>query len=223
MQDAAALLKSVFGYDRFRPGQAEIIEAILAGEEALAIMPTGGGKSLCYQLPALCRPGLTLVISPLIALMRDQVNALRGVGVEAGALTSANDDEENERVFSAIDDGRLKLLYVAPERLVSAGPLLRRAGVRFIAVDEAHCVSQWGHDFRPDYFRIGELRAMLDVPLAAFTATADAETQVEIIQKLFNGQQPATFLRGFDRPHIQLAFAVTDNPRNQILGLGAAR
>ncbi|MGB0853450.1 MAG: DNA helicase RecQ [Pikeienuella sp.] len=223
MQDARALLKSVFGYDNFRPGQAEIIQAILNDEEALAIMPTGGGKSLCYQLPALCRPGLTLVVSPLIALMRDQVNALRGVGVEAGALTSANDDEENERVFSAIDEGRLKLLYIAPERLVSAGPLLRRAGVRFIAVDEAHCVSQWGHDFRPDYLRIGELKRALDNPqIAAFTATADAETREEIAGKLF-AEAPRMFLHGFDRPNIHLAFAAKNQPRRQLLNFVTAR
>ena len=172
MQDARTLLKSTFGFDDFRPGQSEIIEAILNGEEALAIMPTGGGKSLCYQLPALMRDGVTLVISPLIALMRDQVEALRALGVEAGALTSANDEEENERIFSAIDDGRLKLLYLAPERLSSAGALLRRIKISLLAVDEAHCVSQWGHDFRPDYLRIGDLRTSLGDPqIAAFTAT----------------------------------------------------
>ena len=137
MQDARDLLKTTFGFDDFRPGQAEIIESILNGEEALAIMPTGGGKSLCFQLPALMRDGVTLVISPLIALMRDQVQALRALGVEAGALTSANDEEENERIFSAIDDGRLKLLYLAPERLSSASALLRRIKVSFLAVDEA--------------------------------------------------------------------------------------
>jgi len=219
------LLASVFGFSAFRPGQEEIVDAVLAGRNTLAIMPTGGGKSLCFQLPALCREGVTVVISPLIALMRDQVRALREAGVEAGALTSGNTDTETAEVFQALDDGRMRLLYMAPERLASPGtmPLLRRINVQLIAVDEAHCVSQWGHDFRPDYLRIGELRRSLDVPLAAFTATADEETRTEIITRLFDGVTPATFLRGFDRPNIHLAFAVKDNPRNQILAFAAAR
>ena len=219
------LLKSVFGFDAFRPGQEEIVTAVTAGENTLAIMPTGGGKSLCFQLPALLRDGVTVVISPLIALMRDQVRALKAVGVEAGALTSGNTDEETEEVFAALEQGRLKLLYMAPERLASGGTqnLLRRIGTSMIAVDEAHCVSQWGHDFRPDYLRIGELRRALDVPLAAFTATADEETRAEIVQKLFDGQPPRAFLRGFDRPNIHLAFAAKDGPRQQILTFAAAR
>jgi ATP-dependent DNA helicase RecQ len=219
------LLQSVFGFDAFRPGQAEIVEAVTAGENTLAIMPTGGGKSLCFQLPALLRDGVTVVISPLIALMRDQVRSLQAVGVEAGALTSGNTESETDAVFAAIAEGRLKLLYMAPERLASGGTLnlLRRAGVTLIAVDEAHCVSQWGHDFRPDYLRIGDLRRALGVPLAAFTATADAETRAEIAAKLFDGAEPSTFLRGFDRPNIHLAFAVKDSPRTQILNFAAAR
>jgi ATP-dependent DNA helicase RecQ len=222
---AADLLHSVFGFPDFRPGQAEIVQAVLEGRNTLAIMPTGGGKSLCFQLPALCREGVTVVISPLIALMRDQVRALKAVGVEAGALTSGNTDEETEEVFSAIDEGRLKLLYMAPERLASGAALslLRRANCSLIAVDEAHCVSQWGHDFRPDYLRIGELRRSLRVPLAAFTATADEETRAEIVTRLFDGEAPATFLRGFDRPNIHLAFAVKTGPREQILRFAAAR
>jgi ATP-dependent DNA helicase RecQ len=222
---AAALLHSVFGFPDFRPGQAEIVEAVLMGRNTLAIMPTGGGKSLCFQLPALCRDGVTVVISPLIALMRDQVRALKAVGVEAGALTSGNTDAETEAVFAAIDEGRLKLLYMAPERLASGATagLLRRANCSLIAVDEAHCVSQWGHDFRPDYLRIGELRRALRVPLAAFTATADEETRGEIIARLFDGEAPETFLRGFDRPNIHLAFAIKDGPRDQILRFAKAR
>ncbi len=225
MDRAAELLHSVFGFPTFRPGQAEIVEAVLQGQNTLAIMPTGGGKSLCFQLPALCRDGVTVVISPLIALMRDQVRALKAVGVEAGALTSGNTDEETEEVFRAIDEGRLKLLYMAPERLASAAALalLRRAKCSLIAVDEAHCVSQWGHDFRPDYLRIGELRRSLRVPLAAFTATADEETRAEIVTRLFDGEAPSTFLRGFDRPNIHLAFAVKDSPRDQILRFAGAR
>ena len=222
---AATLLSDVFGFDDFRLGQGEIVDAVIDGQNTLAIMPTGGGKSLCFQLPALVRSGVTVVISPLIALMRDQVRGLREVGVEAGALTSGNTPEETDAVWEALEAGTLKLLYMAPERLGSSGTLqmLRRAGVSMIAVDEAHCVSQWGHDFRPDYLRIGELRRTLDVPLAAFTATADAETQAEIVQKLFDGQQPSTFLRGFDRPNIHLRFEAKDGPRAQILNFAAAR
>jgi len=222
---AATLLRDVFGFDAFRPGQQDIVEAVIAGQNTLAIMPTGGGKSLCFQLPALVRDGVTVVISPLIALMRDQVRGLREAGVSAGALTSGNTQEETDDVFAALEAGTLKLLYMAPERLASGGTvnMLKRVGVNLIAVDEAHCVSQWGHDFRPDYLRIGELRRTLDVPLAAFTATADAETQVEIVQKLFDGAEPSTFLRGFDRPNIHLAFAVKDGPRAQILNFASAR
>ncbi|MDO6799008.1 DNA helicase RecQ [Shimia thalassica] len=222
---AATYLRDVFGFDSFRPGQEEIVDAVVHGENVLAIMPTGGGKSLCFQLPALAREGVTVVISPLIALMRDQVRALREAGVEAGALTSGNTDEETAAVWDALDEGRLKLLYMAPERLGSGAALgmLRRIGVSLIAVDEAHCVSQWGHDFRPDYLRIGDLRRALNVPLAAFTATADAETRDEIVQRLFDGEAPSTFLRGFDRPNIHLAFAAKDSPRRQILDFAAAR
>lgn len=225
MFDAAPLLRDVFGFDHFRPGQEEIVETVASGENVLAIMPTGGGKSLCFQLPALLRDGITVVISPLIALMRDQVRALQEAGVAAGALTSGNTPEENDAVWEALEQGRLKLLYMAPERLASGAAvgMLRRVGVSLIAVDEAHCVSQWGHDFRPDYLRIGELRRALDVPLAAFTATADAETQDEIVEKLFDGNAPRKFLRGFDRPNIHLAFAAKDSPRRQILDFAGAR
>lgn len=217
------LLRDVFGFDDFRPGQREIVEAVIAGRDVLAIMPTGGGKSLCYQLPALARRGVTVVVSPLIALMRDQVLGLREAGVEAGALTSANAPEETERVFEALETGRLKLLYMAPERIAMSAPLLKRAKVSLLAVDEAHCVSQWGHDFRPDYLRLGELRRTLGgVQTAAFTATADAETRAEIAAKLFDGP-PETFLRGFDRPNLFLAFQPKDRPREQVLAYAKAR
>ncbi len=225
MLDANNLLSDIFGFDEFRPGQAEIVEAVCNGENTLAIMPTGGGKSLCFQLPALARDGLTVVISPLIALMRDQVRALKAAGVSAGCLTSGNTEEESDEVFAALRVGELKLLYLAPERLAKTATqdMLRRAGVTMIAVDEAHCVSQWGHDFRPDYLRIGQLRSSLNVPLAAFTATADAETRAEIVNRLFDGVQPTTFLHGFDRPNLNLAFAAKNAPRKQILDFADVR
>ncbi|MGH1355501.1 MAG: DNA helicase RecQ [Thalassovita sp.] len=225
MTHAHQILKDVFGFDDFRDGQAEVVAAVAEGQNVLAIMPTGGGKSLCFQLPALMREGITVVISPLIALMRDQVRALREAGVEAGALTSGNTPEETDAVWNAIEAGTLKLLYIAPERLSAGSALgmLQRINVSLIAVDEAHCVSQWGHDFRPDYLRIGELRRSLGVPLAAFTATADAETRAEIENRLFDDQPPQTFLHGFDRPNIHMAFAAKNNPRQQILNFAAAR
>ena len=223
MTEARRLLGQVFGFPEFRPGQAEIVASVEAGRDVLAILPTGAGKSLCYQLPALTRPGVTVVISPLIALMRDQVRALRAAGVEAGALTSQTEAGEAEAIFAALDAGTLKLLYMAPERLASAGPLLRRISVGLLAVDEAHCVSQWGHDFRPDYLRIGELRAGLGVQTVALTATADAETREEIVRRLFGGAAPEIFLRGFDRPNLHLEFRPKDAPRRQILDFTAAR
>ena len=225
MEEARRLLREVWGFDSFRPGQEEVVAAVAGGREVLAVMPTGGGKSLCYQLPALLRPGLTVVVSPLIALMRDQVRGLRAAGVEAGAYTSQSTDEELDGLRDALDGGRMKLLYLAPERLAQAGTAgaLRRWGARAIAVDEAHCVSQWGHDFRPDYLRIGALREALGVPVSAFTATADEDTRREIVQKLFGGREPVQFLRGFDRPNIHLAFAPKDGPRRQAIEYAQAR
>ena len=213
------LLRKIFGFAEFRPGQRDIVDAVIDGRNVLAIMPTGGGKSLCFQLPALVREGLTVVISPLIALMHDQVRGLQAAGVAAAALTSSNTQKETEAVFSDLNAGKLQLLYLAPERLASRTmrSALRSYNVTSLAVDEAHCVSQWGHDFRPDYLRIGELRRSLDVPLAAFTATADEETQQEIIERLFDGEAPQAFLHGFDRPNIHLSFAAKDNPRRQIM------
>ncbi len=221
----ASILRTVFGFDRLRAAQQPVIDAVRAGRDVLAIMPTGGGKSLCYQLPALEREGLTVVISPLIALMRDQVRALRELGVAAGALTSGNTEEETEAVFSQLESGTLRLLYMAPERLGSGGAihLLRKTGVASLAIDEAHCVSQWGHDFRPDYLRIGELiKALPDVQVTAFTATADAQTRDDIIRRLFDAP-PEIFIQGFDRPNLRLAFAVKKEPRKQLLDFVTVR
>jgi len=225
MKKPKTLLRDIFGFDEFRPGQREIIDAVSGKKNVLAIMPTGGGKSLCFQLPALMSEGLTVVISPLIALMRDQVRGLQAAGVAAGALTSGNTEDETDSVFSEIYAGTLKILYVAPERLASSAmqSALFRFNVTSLVVDEAHCVSQWGHDFRPDYLRIGELRKSLGVPLAAFTATADKETRKEITERIFGGVAPKVFLHGFDRPNIYLSFAVKDNPRRQILEFASHR
>ena len=219
MQRPKTLLRDIFGFNEFRPGQSEIIDAVVDKQNVLAIMPTGGGKSLCFQLPALMSEGLTVVISPLIALMRDQVRGLQAAGVAAEAITSANTEEETDKIFSALNASKLRILYLAPERLASTAmqSALHRYNVVSLIVDEAHCISQWGHDFRPDYLRIGELRRSLGVPLAAFTATADQETRQEIIDRLFDGVAPSSFLHGFDRPNIHFSFVVKDNPRRQII------
>jgi len=219
MVRARALLDGVFGFADFRPGQADIVEALLGGADVLAVMPTGSGKSLCYQLPALVRDKLTVVVSPLIALMRDQVAQLRLLGVEAGALNSSNPPEENRRVLDAVRAGRLRLLYAAPERLLRRDTieLLAGASVGLLAVDEAHCVSRWGHDFRPEYLEIGRLRAALSgVQTLALTATADAGTRSEIEAGLFDSP-PRQFVHGFDRPNIRLAMGAKTRVNNQLL------
>jgi ATP-dependent DNA helicase RecQ len=207
LAEARRSLRATFGFEAFRPGQAEIIAAILEGRDVLAVMPTGSGKSLCYQLPALMRDGLTVVVSPLIALMRNQVAQLCGYGVAAAALNSANDPDRNWSVLQRIASGELRLLYVAPERLVRAETLdlLKRAKIAMLAVDEAHCISQWGHDFRPEYAALGAVQAELgDVQTVAFTATADAATRTDILERLFS-RPPAVFVHGFDRPNLRLA------------------
>ncbi len=204
--EARRLLREVFGFESFRPGQDAIVAAVAAGEEVLAVMPTGSGKSLCYQLPALMADGLTVVVSPLIALMRDQVAQLSALGVAAASLTSANDAGENRRILDDARAGRLKLLYAAPERL-SRGEWLGdlRGTVRALAIDEAHCVSQWGHDFRPEYLALGQMREVLGpIQTVALTATADAATRDEIAARLF-AAPPRIFVGGFDRPNLRLA------------------
>ncbi len=216
---ARAHLQKVFGFGDFRPGQGEIVEAVLQGRDVLAVMPTGSGKSLCYQLPALLRPGLTVVVSPLVALMRDQVGQLRGYGVAASSLNSSNDAAENRAVLDSIRDGSLRLLYVAPERLTRDGTLglLRAAGIALLAIDEAHCVSQWGHDFRPEYLELGQVRESLGgVQTIALTATADQATRADIERKLF-ATPPQVFISSFDRPNLKLTMQPKSGGRRQLL------
>jgi len=228
MADLAAAqraLRTTFGFESFRPGQSEIVSAILDGRDVLAVMPTGSGKSLCYQLPALLRDGLTIVVSPLIALMRNQVAQLRGYGVAAAALNSANDADENRALVDAIARGELRLLYVAPERLLRPDTLdlLKRAKIALLAVDEAHCISQWGHDFRPEYAELGRVQTALGgVQTVAFTATADAATRTDILAKLFS-RAPVVFVHGFDRPNLRLAMQAKAGGRKQIADFIAAR
>jgi ATP-dependent DNA helicase RecQ len=217
---ATSLLHSVFGFGAFRPGQEEIVRAVLDGENVLAVMPTGSGKSLCYQLPAIARPGLTLVISPLIALMRDQVRALGAAGVAAGSLNSGNEPAENARVLDLLRRRALRLLYLAPERLARPDTVetLADADVRLMAIDEAHCVSQWGHDFRPEYLALGGLARQIGGRLQtiALTATADAPTRGDIVERLF-AVPPRVFVRSFDRPNLRLAFKPKERSARQVL------
>ncbi|MGO9673924.1 MAG: DNA helicase RecQ [Methylocella sp.] len=221
MIDARAALKKCFGFSDFRPGQAEVLEAVFDGENVLAVMPTGSGKSLCYQLPAIVRPGLTIVVSPLIALMRDQVQQLRARGVAAAALNSVNSASDNAAIEEGLRQGRFCLLYVAPERLVRADTqaLLRGAGANVLAIDEAHCVSQWGHDFRPEYADLAEVARSIagkrEMQLIAVTATADAPTRADIVQRLFPAE-PRLFIRSFDRPNIHLAMRRKGDVAQQI-------
>ena len=217
---ARELLHSVFGFADFRPGQEEIVRAVLAGENVLTVMPTGSGKSLCYQLPAIARPGLTLVVSPLIALMRDQVRALSAAGVAAGSLNSGNEPAETARVMGLLRSRELRLLYVAPERLARPDmvEMLAEADVTMMAIDEAHCVSQWGHDFRPEYLTLGNLAREIGGRLQtiALTATADAPTRGDIVDKLF-AKEPRVFVRSFDRPNLKLAFRPKERSTRQVL------
>ncbi len=213
MDKARGELARVYGFSGFRPGQEEIVAAVLAGEDVLAVMPTGSGKSLCFQLPALARDGLTLVVSPLIALMRDQVAQLGELGVSAAALNSASDPSERQRVARALRDRSLRLLYVAPERLMREDTLamLKEARIDLFAIDEAHCVSQWGHDFRPEYMRLREAgEALGGVQTIAVTATADAPTRDDVVERLFL-RRPRVFVRSFDRPNLFLAMRPKGN------------
>ncbi len=212
-------LKTVFGFDAYRPGQQEVVEHLLAGGDGLVIMPTGGGKSMCYQLPALLRPGVGVVVSPLIALMEDQVSALTENGVKAAVLNSTLTFDEARTVMLAARAGELDLLYLSPERIMQPGTLglLQQCNLALIAIDEAHCVSQWGHDFRPEYLQLAQLaEAFPGVPRLALTATADPATQKEILHRLV---MPAgrAFIGGFDRPNIRYTITQRDTPKRQLL------
>ncbi|MFF4632385.1 DNA helicase RecQ [Streptomyces griseorubiginosus] len=217
--EALATLHRVFGYDAFRGEQEEIIEHVVAGGDAVVLMPTGGGKSLCYQIPSLVRPGTGIVVSPLIALMQDQVDALRALGVRAGFMNSTQDFDERRVVEAEFLAGELDLLYLAPERLRldATQDLLSRGKIAVFAIDEAHCVSQWGHDFRPDYLTLSVLgRRWPDVPRIALTATATRATHEEITQRL---DMPTArhFVASFDRPNIQYRIVPKSDPKKQLL------
>jgi len=221
MRDAERVLRRVFGYDSFRAGQQEIIDHVIAGGDALVLMPTGGGKSLCYQIPALVRDGVGVVVSPLIALMQDQVQAVSALGVRAGFLNSTQDPSERRQVEAAFLAGELDLLYLAPERLrlESTLRLLDRGTVGLFAIDEAHCVAQWGHDFRPDYLTLSVLHERWPaVPRIALTATATPATHAEIASRL-NLAQARHFVASFDRPNIQYRIVPKNEPRRQLLEL----
>ena len=216
---ARQLLKRYFGYDQFRGEQADIIDHIAGGGDCLVLMPTGGGKSLCYQIPSLLRSGTGVVISPLIALMQDQVSALEAVGIRAAYLNSTLSGREANDVEQKLLSGQLDLLYIAPERLMTERclDLLGRANVALFAIDEAHCVSQWGHDFRPEYAQLSILKnRFAGIPRIALTATADTLTRAEIIEKIGLDDAPV-FLSSFDRPNITYTIVEKDDPRKQLL------
>ena len=219
MPAALDILQQTFGYSSFRGPQEAIIQTVIDGDDALVLMPTGGGKSLCYQIPALARPGCGIVISPLIALMQDQVNAMRELGVRASFLNSTLDASTAAEVERALIEGELDLLYIAPERLTQSRTLalLKRCEIALFAIDEAHCVSQWGHDFRADYLELSLLHEQFPaVPRIALTATADEQTRLEIAARL-QLEDAARFVVGFDRPNIRYRIGLKHNARQQLL------
>src|SRR5688572_22892106 len=216
---ALDLLRRIFGHPAFRGEQAQIVEHVARGGDALVLMPTGGGKSLCYQLPALLREGTGVVVSPLIALMQDQVAALRQLGVRAAFLNSTLNETQSRATQQALRNGELDLLYVAPERLLMPHmlDLLSRTKLALFAIDEAHCVSQWGHDFRPEYLQLSVLHERFpDVPRIALTATADPQTRDEIVRRLAL-EDAQLFVSSFDRPNIRYTIVDKDQPREQLL------
>ena len=219
MASALEVLQKTYGYPSFRGQQAEIIDHVILGGNAFVLMPTGGGKSLCYQIPALCRAGVGIIISPLIALMQDQVDALTQLGVKAAAINSSMTAASIARTKSAIRSGELDMVYVAPERLLMDDflALLHESSIALFAIDEAHCVSQWGHDFRPHYTQLAVLAEQFpNVPRVALTATADTPTRKDIVERL-NLTDGRTFVAGFDRPNIHYSIVLKDDPRAQIL------
>jgi ATP-dependent DNA helicase RecQ len=214
---ALAALKNFFGFESFREGQREVVEAILEGHDTVVVMPTGGGKSLCFQLPALMREGVTVVVSPLIALMKDQVDALHSRGLPATFINSSLDFEEQKARVAGLRRGDYKLLYVAPERFRSTHfvETLRSAHISLFAVDEAHCISQWGHDFRPDYLRLQSFRETIGSPQTiALTATATPYVRADIIEQL-NLSEPRAFVSGFDRPNLSIGVVHTEREREK--------
>ena len=199
------VLQDVFGYQAFRDGQKQVIDSVLLGQDSLVIMPTGGGKSLCYQVPALLFSGLTIVISPLISLMKDQVDQIKANGVAAECINSSMDREDLIRVYNRMNNGQLKMVYISPERILSRdfSERLENLPLSMIAVDEAHCISQWGHDFRREYALLGQLKQRFPhVPVMALTATADEATRKDIISRL-ELNNPLEYLGSFDRPNIR--------------------
>ncbi|MEC7785153.1 MAG: RecQ family ATP-dependent DNA helicase, partial [Bacteroidota bacterium] len=209
-------LKTYFGYDSFRNQQSKIIETVLGGDDAIVIMPTGGGKSICYQLPAVLFDGLTLVISPLIALMKDQVDGLKANGIAADFYNSSQSAEDQQKILDQVANRELKLLYVAPESLSGLNPILNKTYISCIAIDEAHCISSWGHDFRPSYQQLGFLKKSLpQIPMIALTATADKATREDIANQL-NISEAQQFISSFDRKNITLEVRSADKRLNQI-------
>ena len=219
------ILNDIFGYANFRAGQADIIHSLVKGEDNFVLMPTGGGKSLCYQIPALLLDGLTIVISPLISLMQDQVQSLKANGVSAGYYNSSMTEHEAKQTLASMYDGELKLLYIAPERLMTESFLTRLSDIKIalFAIDEAHCVSQWGHDFRPEYLRLRELRARFpNIPLVALTATADKQTRNDILNRL-NLTNAKIHVASFNRPNIRYTIMSKQKPFEQLTTLLKSR